>query len=111
MKQKSYATVTKCIFATSLFFLTCVESHAFNPPKSIKGGIADALVVAAKQSKCSAATVEDYEGTDMSGVTPKCDAIFNACVNESLPCDVRKQKCKQFDKMDRDGSCYKKKRS
>ncbi len=75
---------------------------------SEKANASEALVVASKQSKCSAPGVDDFEGTDMSGVTPKCKAIFNACVDQSAPCGIRKQKCAEFEKMDRNGSCYKK---
>jgi hypothetical protein len=68
----------------------------------------ESIIIAAKQSKCSAPGVDDFEGTDMSGVTSKCKATFDACVDASVPCGIRKQKCAEFDKMDRNGSCYKK---
>jgi hypothetical protein len=68
----------------------------------------DSIFTAAKQSKCSAPGVDDFEGTDMSGVTSKCKATFDVCVDPSAPCGIRKQKCAEFDKMDRNGSCYKK---
>lgn len=103
MSRMSYSPRAKYLLAASFLFFTSAGCQAFDGPTKT-------FVVAAKQAKCSAPTVMDYEGTDMSGVTPKCDAIFNDCVNEALPCNVRKQKCAQFDKMDQDGSCYKKKR-
>lgn len=69
---------------------------------------AQTILIAVKKPKCSAPGVADFEGTDMSGVTPRCQAIFDTCVDESAPCNIRKQKCAEFDKMDRNGSCYKK---
>lgn len=69
------------------------------------------FMVVSRQSHCSAPGVDDFEGTDMSGVTPKCNAIFNACIDKSAPCKIRIQKCAEFDKMDRNGSCYKSRRS
>ena len=90
--------------------LLCMQAgaSAFTTANVKPGGAA--FIVAAKQPKCSASTSEDFEGTDMSGVTPKCQAIFDACVDESLACNVRLKKCAEFDKMDRSGSCYKKQR-
>lgn len=61
--------------------------------------------------KCSASGAADYEGTDQSGITKKCLAIFNACIDESAPCETRKKNCAKYDKMERDGSCYKKGKS
>jgi len=104
MTQSLYKVAIKCLIATSILFSTeCYAVDSLNH--------ANAVLIAAKKPKCSAPGVADFEGTDMSGVTPKCDAIFNACIDESAPCAVRKQKCAEFDKMDRNGSCYKKKRS
>ncbi|MCX7898615.1 MAG: hypothetical protein N2444_00745 [Methylocystis sp.] len=95
--------------ALSVLLCAQTEANAFATPVNIKAAGAT-FIVAAKKPKCAAPTVADFEGTDMEGVTAKCDAIFNACVNEALACSVRLRKCKEFDKMDRDGSCYKKKR-
>jgi hypothetical protein len=61
--------------------------------------------------KCSASTVDDFEGTDQSGMTKNCLAIFENCVDESAPCETRKKNCAKYDKMERDGSCYKKGKS
>lgn len=58
--------------------------------------------------KCSAPGEMDYEGTDQSGITKTCEAIFSACIDESAPCETRKKNCAKYDRMDRDGSCYKK---
>ncbi len=64
--------------------------------------------VSIAKPKCSAPNEMDYEGTDQSGITKKCEAIFSACINESAPCETRKKNCAKYDRMDRDGSCYKK---
>lgn len=61
--------------------------------------------------KCSAPGVMDYEGADQSGITRKCEAIFSACIDESATCETRKKNCAKYDRMDRDGSCYKKHKS
>lgn len=61
--------------------------------------------------KCSAPGLMDFEGTDQSGITKTCQAIFSACIDESAPCETRKKNCAKYDRMDRDGSCYKKGKS
>ena len=87
----------------SLLSTVCYASEIVND--------SHAIAVASKQSKCSAPGVDDFEVRDMSGVTPKCKAIFDACVDQSAPCGIRKRKCMEFDRMDRSGSCYKKRQS
>jgi hypothetical protein len=92
-------------------FFACAECNAFDTPGDADKIVATKFVVAAKRSKCSAPGTDDFEGSDMSGITPKCQATFNTCIDDSASCGVRKQKCKEFNKMDKDGSCYKKQRS
>jgi hypothetical protein len=56
----------------------------------------------AAQSKCSAGDAMTYEGTDESALSAKCKALLHACINEKLPCEVRKRKCQQYE---HDKSC------
>jgi hypothetical protein len=87
--------------------------------RHIRGVISGAIFAVAVLSstgalakpKCSAPDVMDFEGTDQSGITKTCEAIFSACIDESAPCKTRKQNCAKYEKMDRDGSCYKKGKS
>jgi hypothetical protein len=93
MRRFLFAATAKTLFAAGM--LLCISSQ----------------IVAARPSKCSAPTVMDFEGTDQEGITKKCQAIFGTCIDESAPCETRKKNCAKYDRMDRDGSCYKKRRS
>lgn len=106
MSRNHSKIVLKFLAAVAVSVLAFAPAEAFSPSGVDR---VDSHILRVK-AKCSAGTVESYEGTDMSDITPKCEAIFNACVDEKLPCNDRLKKCKQFDKMDTDGSCYKKKR-
>jgi hypothetical protein len=87
--------------------------------RRIRGAISGAILAVAvlsstgalAKAKCSAPNEMDYEGTDQSGITKKCQAIFDTCIDESAPCETRKKNCAKYDRMDRDGSCYKKGKS
>ncbi len=86
--------------------------------RHIRGLVAGVIAVAVLSSasalarpKCSAPGVMDFEGTDQGGITRTCKAIFESCIDESAPCETRKKNCAKYDRMDRDGSCYKKGKS
>lgn len=108
MRRMFLKTTQIYAITVSTLFIAQTDCYAFSTSTNIGSINSNNILVYVKHSKCSAPGSADFEGTDMSGVTPKCDAIFNACIDESLSCAVRKQKCREFDKMDRDGSCYKK---
>lgn len=88
MTRRIRGVISGSIFAFAILSSTC----AFAKPK------------------CSAPGEMDYEGTDQSGITRTCEAIFSACIDESAPCATRKKNCAKYDRMDRDGSCYKKRK-
>ena len=56
------------------------------------------MITFAKAAKCSASSVDDYEGTDESAMSKKCRQMLETCIDEKLACEVRKKNCKEFEK-------------